>query len=332
MDIADLMDIDEQAKQKLAEVAEHSHKELLQTLPIAAVSEVRDTVAMTIDLAKKFHALPLRRIPPGKLQEINDTAKEVLFQFGEIKNKAADLSNEQLKRLLDVTTNNCQTFQNILIPIYPYLLLSTPEFRMDQADKIITDLQDKVAVELNDFKEKKAELDSVIEVARETAAQAGVAQHAEAFREIAVEHAQASKRWLIAASILISITMLVAIITLYLLPALGELMEAGVVQRVIAKLIILSSLYYGAAWSAKNYRIHRHLSVVNMHRHNALKTFEAFIKAASGDQATKSAVLLETTRSIFSPTNTGYLGAEEENSSNRILEIVKTVGSDVATK
>jgi len=110
-----------------------------------------------------------------------------------------------------------------------------------------------------------------------------------------VEHAHGSKKWLITASILITITILVAISTLYLLPALGELKEAGVVQRIIAKLIVLSSLYYGAVWSAKNYRIHRHLSVVNMHRHNALKTFEAFIKAASGDPETKSAVLLETT-------------------------------------
>jgi hypothetical protein len=84
--------------------------------------------------------------------------------------------------------------------------------------------------------------------------------------------------------------------------------------------------------AAKNYRTHRHLVVVNQHRQSALRTFEAFIKAASGDDQTKNAVLLEATRCIFAPANTGYLGGEEENPSNRIIEIFKTVGGGVSGK
>jgi hypothetical protein len=331
VELADLMEIDEQVRQNLGKIAEYDPEELLQALPFPQLPEVHNAVAMTIDLARKFKDLPLQKIPPDKLQEINTVTKEVLFRFGEIKEQPR-LSIKDLDGLLTVTINNCQTFQNVLIPLYSYLLLSTPDFRMEQVDHIVTSLQGRVAAEIQDFKNKKDELDSVIEVARDTAAQAGVAQHAGAFREIGEEHARASKKWLIAASTLITITMMGAIALLYLWPAFGELREAPIIQRIIAKLIILSSLYYGVAWSAKNYRIHRHLSVVNMHRHNALKTFEAFIKAASGDLETKSAVLLETTRSIFAPTNTGYLGADEENSDNRIIEIVKTVGTSVSSK
>jgi len=47
---------------------------------------------------------------------------------------------------------------------------------------------------------------------------------------------------------------------------------------------------------------------------------------ASEDEQMKNAVLLEATHCIFAPAVTGYLGAEEENPSNRIVEILKTVG------
>lgn len=58
---------------------------------------------------------------------------------------------------------------------------------------------------------------------------------------------------------------------------------------------------------------------------NALKTFQAFIKAAS-DDGTRDAVLLETTRSIFALSPTGYLDTGEPSSEpvSKLMEIVRT--------
>ena len=124
----------------------------------------------------------------------------------------------------------------------------------------------------------------------------------------------------------LDVPVLVAIASIFLLLPTGTLGDPGTVQRIITKLVIISIFYFAALWASRNYRSHRHLSVVNKHRQSALSTFETFVKAANDDQ-TKNAVLLEATHCIFSPAVSGYLGAEEEGPANRIIEILKTAGS-----
>jgi hypothetical protein len=90
-------------------------------------------------------------------------------------------------------------------------------------------------------------------------------------------------------------------------------------------------LYYGLVWAGRNFSTHRHNQTVNNHRQNALKTFEAFVKAAS-DDATKNAVLLQATQSIFSPQASGYLGIHGgESSAPQILEIIRTAATGGGT-
>lgn len=59
---------------------------------------------------------------------------------------------------------------------------------------------------------------------------------------------------------------------------------------------------------------------------NALKTFQAFVNAPEADAQTKSAVLLEATKCIFSQQPTGYISSEQESQSFQILEIVRQLG------
>jgi hypothetical protein len=67
-----------------------------------------------------------------------------------------------------------------------------------------------------------------------------------------------------------------------------------------------------------------HQSVINRHRANALKTFQAFVKA-SNDEKIRDAVLLETTRSIFSISPSGYIDAKADHTDNptTVLEFVR---------
>ena len=89
--------------------------------------------------------------------------------------------------------------------------------------------------------------------------------------------------------------------------------------------MIFSILSYIVVWSGKIYKAHKHNYVVNRHRQNALSSFETFIKATS-DDATKNAVLIQATQSIFVPQHTGYIGYESDIlSSPQILEIIKDV-------
>ena len=122
--------------------------------------------------------------------------------------------------------------------------------------------------------------------------------------------------------------MIVAVVALlfvfYWLPE-GDLHNAAIVQRLVSKLVLLSAVYFAVVIAAKNYKANKHLAVVNEHRQTSLQTFETFVSSAGDDAQTKSAVLLEATRTIFSPAVSGYLGADDENPNNRVVEVLKLV-------
>jgi DNA phosphorothioation-dependent restriction protein DptG len=92
-------------------------------------------------------------------------------------------------------------------------------------------------------------------------------------------------------------------------------------------LLVLSVVFFGMGWAAKNYRAHKHNETVNRHRQNALRTFETFA-AATEDKTTKDAVLLQTTKAIFEPQTSGYLTGEAEKvPSGAVVEVLKNVMS-----
>jgi len=173
---------------------------------------------------------------------------------------------------------------------------------------------------------------STLEKVRRAAAEVGVSQHATHFKEAANDHARKSIYWLCATLLAAAITVGWGIATFFIHP-LGSPPNnppttAQVIQFSLAKLIILSSLYYALVWCARNYRAQRHNFIVNKHRQNALSTFETFVKAAQDDPETKNAVLLQATQSIFSAQPSGYIRDESESESpNKIIEILRTIGS-----
>lgn len=128
-------------------------------------------------------------------------------------------------------------------------------------------------------------------------------------------------------------TLLVALLTVFLprfpwvrdwMPA-ENLGDGWNVQYTIGKVLILSILSSAAAFAAKNYFAARHNAVVNEHRSNALATFKT-LYTATEDPNIKDAVLLETTRAIYSAQGTGYSKAGE-GSQQPIIEIARSLGA-----
>jgi hypothetical protein len=290
------------------------------------------------ELARDAEALPLELLPRHTIDVLDSVCKDFLARLGALTNTLAEKpssSNDKvLSAQLRVFKLSCNEFYDKGIPIWSYLSLKSDRFRSSllNADAILDSLRTRTEQELKDIEQKKAEIDAIVKVTQDTAAQAAVSHHAQEFGKIAQEHIDASKRWLLASIALVLVTIAAALTALSFLPPLGTLNDPVTIQRLVTKLVIVSILYYTVVWSAKNYKTHRHLAVVNLHRQSALRTFEAFVKASSSDEQTKNAVLLEATRCIFAPANTGYLGADEENPSNRIIEIIKNVGGSSSSK
>jgi hypothetical protein len=334
MELSKLMEADEVRLTPLSYIAEREPGELIEAemVSVEQLVEFLGIIQKTINLARELRLLPLKLLLADKLTDLNEAAKMVATRFAALKDftRPENLNewHRQKESFLSALRNNCQSFCDVGISVYPYLALKSSgvQLQTGEADRLLRKFKEEIDFELEIIKGKSSEFDSILQAARDTAAHAAVSHHASVFGGIADEHTSAGKSWLIAAIVSVLVTFVAALGFLYLLPPLGDLKEAATIQRIITKLVIISTLYYIALWSAKNYRTHQHLSVVNKHRQSALKSFDAFIKAASGDEQTKNAVLLEATRCIFAPVNTGYLGADEENSSDRIIEIIKTVG------
>jgi hypothetical protein len=169
------------------------------------------------------------------------------------------------------------------------------------------------------------ELAEILDTARQTVSEIGVASHAIHFKNEATENLNESKNWLIALIITVLLTIGWGIACFFIHPDTKD--SVDVIQFTVAKLIIISGLYFALSMITKNYKAHRHNYIVNKHKQNSLNSFEAFVKGAGEDLQTKNAVLISATQSIFSAQPSGYSTQDTDNEPSKIIEILKTTSS-----
>ena len=87
-----------------------------------------------------------------------------------------------------------------------------------------------------------------------------------------------------------------------------------ILQNLFTKGFVISVFYMLLNRSIKNYAAEKHLEVVNLHRKNALATFEAFAEASGNNPHTRDQVLLASTNAIFDANQSGYLSTKTSRS------------------
>lgn len=293
-------------------------------------AEAKEVFDLIIGLAKDSQPLSWELLPTQQIviaQNPTKTVAETLKKISEFTLDVHENPKAERDGLLKAAAKHYEPFLTTLMKYIPFLTLKSTEIREMNVrlSTLLEDTNKKATELLESVEKKKTEAESIVRVTRDAAAKVGVAQFATKFEDIAKAHSDCSKRWLKATVALGFCT--IAIASLFAWFAIFKEPELSV-QQAISEVVLVSLFYITAVWSAKNYRAHRHLAVVNYHRQNALATFQTFVKAA-GDQdvQTKNAVLLEATRCIFSPSTTGYISSDTDTSGNRIVEILKTVQS-----
>lgn len=173
-----------------------------------------------------------------------------------------------------------------------------------------------------DIETKSREIENIITQAREASASAGAAVFTSAFLNEATEQNTSAKRWLVTAACFAVIT-LVAAVLMWRFPE-SNLTSGELTQKLGTKIAILVVLFTMTVWCGRIYRALRHQASVNKHRGLSLQTFQAF-SAAAADVGTKDAVLMETTRAIFTVGATGFLDGKgsRDDPGTRMIEIVQ---------
>ena len=175
---------------------------------------------------------------------------------------------------------------------------------------------------------KHEEVDKIVALTREASASDGVATFTHEFDQEAERLADGSKKWLWAVIALATLTVFAALGSFYWPSLPDDANSWATLRHVVAKVSVIAILFTGTIWCGRIYRALTHQSTVNRHRALSLKTFQAFVQATE-DPATRDAVLMAATKSIFGNVPTGFVderGATQDTSVN-VLEIGKSANS-----
>ena len=183
----------------------------------------------------------------------------------------------------------------------------------------------RVEEEVKKVEIAREQVEGILKEARKAAAELGVAEYAVIFKTEADSHKTKSYFWLVSTAVLAVLTVVFGFLSVsFYIDKVSVLSTAQAVQVGLSKLVILSVLYFSLVWSGRIYKAQQHNYVVNQHRHNALNTFETFVRATD-DEQTKNAVLIQATQSIFSPQHSGFTTQEKEvSTSAQVHEIFRS--------
>lgn len=279
-----------------------------------------------IELFKKVNSVELVDVPHNALNAFNGQLDHAISIFNQIKafNPATGNPGNQRDSLISQLENQFDTYYTTALPILTTGLLNTNDLSIERTklNEALKELEKEKEKAKQDSEKYLNEIKDVLTKARQAAVEVGVAQHNMIFKEEAEEHKKLSENWLKwTIGVLIAIT-LVGVGLLFIKPT-----DEGthfLIHFTVTKIVILTVMFYALAICTRNYKAHKHNSILNKHRQNALNTFETFSKAAGTDTQTKNAVLLEATHTIFSNQQTGYINTDgESDSPNKIIEIIK---------
>jgi len=235
--------------------------------------------------------------------------------------KQGDPHNVRSTFIKQVKTAHEETFKQ-LIPIISY-----------STSKSAQKIEDKAAESIGKLEEAKTRADQILEDIRKVAAQQGVSQQAIYFRDTAQNHETQASVWQDRIYMFAGILGIYAVGTLFLHKwswiKPDDVYQTA--QLAISKVLIFGVLSYLLYLATKNYLAHKHNSVVNKHRQNALMTYEAIVNAAKGTANTE-VILTHASSCIFAPQQTGYSGATSPDGpvAKSFVELLggKTIGQE----
>ena len=291
----------------------------------------RESLNLLFGLCSHLKVLPLDIIP----NPVADTFVASLTQAEKViaQIKTFSIENPNPTAVRDQIINQIKQFSEHLLTTtqswIPFLAYQKGDIQknIDALSKAVKDANKILDDSINETSDKKGQIDNIVTAAREASASAGVGVFTSDFDGQSNSLETEAKKWLAGTMWLAIATVVVALLS-FLLPIDKDATNAQIVQYMTSKLVVLLVFLTATIWCGRIYKALKHQVTVNRHRANSLKTFQAFVKAA-GDDNTRDAVLLETTRSIFAISPSGYLDLTDSSSdtNTKVMEIFKGVAA-----
>lgn len=279
-------------------------------------------------IVANLRIMPLEILTDSNIAELNGVISEVTTRISSIDNfKIVDNAVSQRTKLLTEIHTVADKLSSLAGPLIPFLAYNRGDVaaNIEKLSNSVLTAQELIEGAKNQANKELEEIKKVSAEARAAAAKAGAAHFRQDFEEEAASNKKTASRWLIATITAAISTILAALSSLLVAMNNPALTNVQALQILVAKLIVLSVFFTITVWCGRLYRASLHQAATNRHRALSLTTFTAFTAAAS-DEQTKNAVLIETTRSIFGVTSTGYLDEKGSDESIRVIEVIKAIG------
>ena len=280
----------------------------------------------TFDMLNQFKLLPARLLPDNIIQQIISTLQPLKATLDQIRSFSIEQGNPPGGRdtLVAQFRGQADAFFGAAHLYIPYLAYQKGDVQknINELTRSVEQASELVVGAKQEIKAQQEEIGNIIVAAREAAASVGVAHFSADFSTEATEREGTAKNWLVATGILALVTLLIAFGVAFI-PIDKDATPSQIAQLFTSKIVILGLMFTATIWCGRLYKATKHQATINKHRSNALRTFQAFTKAAS-DDAARNAVLMETTKSIFAITPSGYLDGEVPSDGGfKIVEVVK---------
>ncbi len=280
------------------------------------------------DVLNHLKLLPLEYLTDQAVSYIAQEVTQVKTVFDKIDKFNIQAQNPAATRdsIVDEVHTRADYLYAQASPWIPFLAYQKGDVtkNIEQLSAAVTEARNLIEAGKNDIALKGKEIDEIIVKAREASAAAGAAVFTQDFQKESETITGRSRAWLRA-------TWVLALATLIAAGLMWVFTEAGldqsqIWQKLTTKLAILALLISATAWCGKIYKSFVHQAIVNRHRALSLQTFQAFSRAAS-DAGTKDAVLLQTTKAIFSDPGTGLIDSPTRSTDSdiKVLEILKSI-------
>lgn len=323
----------DEAKKLLVELAEIKVTSLARTEELSRdinFSEAVPSFEEMLDIIKQLHQRSIERLALTQITQIINACTNLKNLIAKVRdftlnqNTPADVCKaivQEVKNAYDAI------MEPLTIPLAFTATLATDYAKIEREAKgYHATMKEEAATFKKLLDAQKIEAENALQAVKDQAAEAGVATNAQIFLTDSASHGETAKKWLTATICSSIVTLIVAIIFVFISFKYKPENTAATIQYVVSKLILLSTLSFGIFWCARNYKSNKHNETLNKHRANALMTFRAFVEG-SGEQQIKEAILLQAAQAAFVNRPTGYEGQEKE--SQTINPVVEILGKSV---
>ncbi len=327
-----------QLKEQLEKINRYQDAELIRrsdwgTITFKIASQ---DIELALSIASDLSAMPLMYLT-------DQAAQDIMAQIPHVSTHLQLIDEFKLEGDASKNRNNIAAhLKNAVAALHtaasqwiPYLAYKRGDFsaNIKQIETAVTDARHRLDKAETYAAAKREEVDKIVHLTREASASAGVATFTSEFDREATALAGSSRWWLGAVAALAFLTLASAIGSFFWPSLSGDANSWATLRFVVAKVSVIAILFTGTIWCGRIYRALKHQRSINRHRALSLKTFQAFVQATD-DPATRDAVLMAATKSIFANVPTGFVEerAANQDTSVNVLEIGKSSSKAMPTR